>query len=87
MVKFRYKQVLEICLFVHVSIISISALFPCLLSIGNGNVGVVATDGSFLHLALIHPNMNWLKLPFSPLVTAKVGDVPKPKGTVILDIR
>ena len=46
-------------------------------------MGVVATDGSFLHLALIQPSMNWLKLPFSPLVTAKAGGVPEPKGTVV----
>ena len=45
---------------------------------------MVATDGSFLHLALIQPNMNWLKLPFSPLVTAKAANVPKPRGTVII---
>ena len=46
-------------------------------------MGVVATDGSFLHLALIQPNMKWLKLPFSPLVTAKAVNVPKPRGNVI----
>jgi len=44
---------------------------------------VVATIGSFLHLALIQPNMNWLKLPFSPLVTAKIANVATPKGTII----
>ena len=45
---------------------------------GNGNVGVVATDRSYLHLALNQPSMTWLKLPFSPLVTAKAANVPKP---------
>lgn len=55
-------------------------LFNFVWCAGNGNVGVVATDRSYLHLALNQPSMNWLKLPFSPLVTAKAANVPKPVG-------
>lgn len=48
--------------------------------VGNGNVGVIATDRSYLHLALNQPSITWLKLPFSPLVSAKAAHVPKPMG-------
>lgn len=60
---------------------------PYLPFVGNGNVGVVTTDGSFMHIALIQPSMKWLKLPFSPIVTAKVTDVPKPKEATIIDLK
>lgn len=53
---------------------------------GNGNVGVVATDSSFMHIALIQPSMKWLKLPFFPIVTAKASNVPKPRGTCTVHI-
>ncbi|KAL9979443.1 hypothetical protein ACROYT_G017114 [Oculina patagonica] len=60
---------------------------PYLPFVGNGNLGVVATDGSFLHIAFIQPSMHWLKLPFSPLVTAKVADVPKPREATVIDFK
>jgi len=60
---------------------------PYLPFVGNGNVGVVATDRSYLHLALNQPSMNWLKLPFSPLVTANAANVPKPVEATVLDFK
>ena len=57
-------------------LITIRLLF---YSSGNGNVGVIATAGSYLHLALSQP-MSWLKLPFSPLVTVKISGASKPSG-------
>lgn len=60
---------------------------PYLPFVGNGNVGVVATDSSFMHIALIQPSMKWLKLPFFPIVTAKASNVPKPREATIIDLK
>lgn len=60
---------------------------PYLPFVGNGNVGVIATDSSYLHLALNQPSMTWLKLPFSPLVSAKAAHVPKPMEATVIDFK
>lgn len=60
---------------------------PFLAFVGNGHIGVVATDHSYLHLALNQPSMNWLKLPFSPLVTARAANVPKSVEASVIDFK
>lgn len=51
---------------------------------GNGNIGVVVTESSNLHLALNQPNLNWLKIPFSPLVSAQAAQLLEPAGKTLM---
>ncbi|CAH3168237.1 unnamed protein product [Porites lobata] len=60
---------------------------PFLAFVGNGNIGVVASDNAYLHLALRQPSMNWLKLPFSPLVTARPANLWKPIEAGVIDFK
>lgn len=60
---------------------------PYLPFVGNGHIGVVVTENSNLHLALNQPNLNWLKIPFSPLVSAQAAQVPEPAEATVIDFK
>ncbi|XP_068704275.1 uncharacterized protein KIAA2013 homolog [Montipora foliosa] len=60
---------------------------PYLPFLGNGNIGVVATDSSYLHLALNQPGLNWLKIPFIPLVSARAAKVPQPVEATVINFK